>query len=198
VLLFLQFLAASAPLTMSSGSPAQTPSFSTDLGWVSVPNQRSVSGFSWTTPSVVSAAGYSTIVPALSGFPLDVGWENWGAGLTITHCHDGPFGIYGDRIFVPFPALPLRVRPIVVQCYDSPEQILLTSLLSAVGRWTITLSEDVRYYYGNWWLLRMFGTNCRQYGFGYNRKSSMAYDTIRAVAAASPTFHRTFGAIRCA
>ena len=70
--------------------------------WVSVPNQRATSGFSWTSPSVVSAAGFSTVVPPLSGFPQDVGWPIWGAGLRIVYSHDGPFGIYGTRIFVLF------------------------------------------------------------------------------------------------
>ena len=165
--------------------------------WVSVPNQRAISGFSWTSPSVVSAAGFSTVVPPLSGFPQDVGWPIWGAGLRIVYSHDGPFGIYGTRIFVPFPADSNQNRPIVVQNYDTPEQTLLTSLLSAAGRWTDTLPQKSKYDHGNWWLLRMFGTYCGRADFGYDRKSNLGNETFRAVAAVSLAFHHVFGAIRC-
>ena len=165
--------------------------------WVCVPNQRAISGFSWTSPSVVSAAGFSTVVPPLSGFPQDVGWPIWGAGLRIVYSHDGPFGIYGTRIFVPFPADSMQNKPIVVQNYDTPEQILLTSLLSAAGRWTATLPQKSKYDHGNWWLLRMFGTYCGRADFGYDRKSNLGMETFRAVAAVSFDFHRVFGAIRC-
>ena len=54
--------------------------------WTRVPNQRTRSGFSWTTPSVVSAAGFSSVVPPLSGHPHDVGWPILGlAYLLFTH-----------------------------------------------------------------------------------------------------------------
>jgi hypothetical protein len=62
--------------------------------------------------------------------------------LSIVYCHDGPFGIYGARIFVPFPASAAQTRPVEVQSYDSTEQILLMSLLSTAGRWNDTLSEN--------------------------------------------------------
>jgi hypothetical protein len=133
----------------------------------------------------------------LSGFPVDVGWPNWGKGLRIVYSHDGPFGIYGTRIFVPFPASAAQERPVVVQSFDSPEQIILTSLLSAAGRWNDTLSTKSRYDHGNWRLLRMYGSHDRHCGFGYDRKSNLGSETIRVVAAVSFSFHRTFGAIRC-
>ena len=43
----------------------------------------------------------------------------------------------------------------------------------------------------------MIGSYCSHAGFGYDRKSDMDNETIRAVAAVSFTFHRVFGAIRC-
>ena len=71
--------------------------WTTDIGgrvciWTRVPNQRTRSGFSWTTPSVVSAAGFSSVVPPLSGHPHDVGWPILGAGLLIVYSHDGHLG----------------------------------------------------------------------------------------------------------
>ena len=165
--------------------------------WEKVPNQHAISGYSWARPSVVSAAGFSSVVPPLSDFPDDVGWPIWGAGLRIVYSHDGPFGIYGSRMFVPFPADSMERRPILVQNYDTPEQILFTSLLSAAGRWTDSLPQKSRHDHGNWWLLRMFGTYCGRASFGYDRKSTLGIETIRAVAAVSFDFHRAFGAIRC-
>jgi hypothetical protein len=44
----------------------------------------------------------------------------------------------------------------------------------------------------------MFEVGCMGNGFGYDRKTCRAFETIRAVAAVSFSFHRTFGAIRCA
>ena len=165
--------------------------------WEMVPNQRNISGYSYVRPSTVSAAGFSSVVPPSSEFPDDVGWPVWGAGLLVAYSHDGPFGIYGTRFFVPFPEDPERRRPVEVQNYDSREQILLTSLLSAAGRWTATLPQDTKYFHGNWWLLRMFGDDNRRTHFGYHRKSVFGFETIRAVAAVCHRFHRTFGAIRC-
>jgi hypothetical protein len=182
---------------MSSSVPLQPTIPSSSADWVRVPNQSCISGFSWTTPSEVSGAGFSTVVPAQSGFPLDVGWATWGAGLTTVYSHDGPFGIYGKRIFVPIVETDLLIRPIVVQNFDTSEQILVTSLLSAAGRWTPVLSKEAKLACGNWWLLRMFGSQCRTFGFGYNRKTNLALETLRAVAAVSFGFHRMFGAIRC-
>ena len=71
--------------------------------WTRVPNQGTCTGYSWTTPSVVSPAGFSSVVPPNSGHPLDVGWPVWVVGLLLVYSHDGPFGIYGNRIFVPWP-----------------------------------------------------------------------------------------------
>ena len=69
-----------------------------------------------------------------SGFPLDVGWPIWGAGLRIVYSHDGPFGIYGSRSFVAFPADSNENRPIVVQNFDSPEQ---SSYVPSARCWTV-------------------------------------------------------------
>ena len=165
--------------------------------WEKVPNQRNLSGYSYVKPSTVSAAGFSSVVPPSSEYPNDIGWETWGAGLLIVYSHDGPFGIYGSRFFVPFPRDSREERPVEVQNYDSREQILFTSLMSAAGRWTATLPQNTRYFHGNWWLLRMFGDSNRRADFGYHRKSRFGFGTIRAVAAVSFSFHRAFGAIRC-
>ena len=80
------------------------------------------------------------MVPPQSGFPVDVGWPIWGAGLRIVYSHDGPFGIYGSRSFVAFPADSNENRPIVVHNFDSPEQSSYVPL-SAAGRWTDTLQK---------------------------------------------------------
>ena len=159
--------------------------------WTRVPNQRTRSGYSWTTPNVVSPAGFSAVVPPNSGHPHDVGWPVWGAGLLLVHSHDGPFGIYGSRIFVPWPTDSEEKRPILVENFDSPEQILLTCLLSAAGLWTDILPEVTMQEKGNWWLLHMYGESRWDY-FDYDHKASRAKETLRTVAAVSFAFHRVF------
>ena len=130
------------------------------------------------------------------GPPARCWLADFGAGLLIVYSHDGPFGIYGSRIFVPRPKESQEKRPKLVKQIDSPEQILLTCLLSAAGRWTDILPEVARQEQGNWWLLRMYGVDSLAY-FGYDRKSYRGTETIRAVAAVSFAFRRVFGAIRC-
>ena len=160
------------------------------------PNQHCITGYSWTTPSVVSPAGFSTVVPPRSGHPHDVGWPVWGAGLLMVHSHDGPTGIYGSRIFEPWPKNSGEKRPVLVENYDSHEQIILTCLLSAAGQWSDILPDFTMQEYGNWWLLRMLGGD-RLAEFGYDRKATRGTETLRAVAAVNFAFHWVFGTIRC-
>ena len=179
----------------------QAATWTTNIGgrlcqWIRVPNQRNISGYSWTTPSVASPAGFSTVILARSGHPHDVGWPVWGAGLHLVYSHDCPFGIYGSCIFVPWTKNSGEKRPVLVENYDSHEQILLTCLLSAAGLWSDILPDFTMQEYGNWWLLRMFGGN-RLEQFGYGRKATRGTETFRAVAAVNFAFHRVFGAIRC-
>ena len=105
-------------------------------------------------------------------------------------------GFNGSRIFVPWPNNSGEQRPVLVENYDSHEQIILTCLLSAAGLWSDILPDFTMQEYGNWWLLRMFGGN-RLEQFGYGRKATRGTETFRAVAAVNFAFHRVFGARRC-
>ena len=87
-------------------------------------------------------------------------------------------------------------RPILVENFDSAEQILLTCLLSAAGLWSDIWPKITMQDQANWWLLHVYGESRWGY-FDFDNKASRAKETLRAVAAVNFAFHRVFGAIRC-